>query len=419
MDEPQAIRQFPGFRSPNYTMVPDDLFDDLMAGLSGAELKVLLYIIRRTFGFKKHSDDISLNQICQGIKARNGRLLDRGTGLSRSTVKVALQALLAKSVIVAAHRSSAERGFEATTFRLHIAAQSVAVQDPPGPKIGLAPWAENRPSPGPETSPALGRKSALQETVEQKTDSDGDLRAQPHARSSSRSHRANAGEGHGHQSTEEGQKGATPTPSSTNTPLLEEQVHLVSPWTCASADDHGATTGEAPNQIQVPATEHELIATTHPALVATINALSRELGDDAPPGSSVTRAHTLLQISGLSAEAFLDVLTEAAQRTRAHRATITKRCRTGPGSNAMPYLFTVLRRLPALTGEQPTQASAGHPATRRRIRATGKDAGGTARYTGGAYGVCPHCLCNPCDPDCRTRKEDAAMPTAPEVADSS
>ena len=64
MDEPQAIPQFPGFRSPNYTMVPDDLFDDLMAGLSGAELKVLLYIIRRTFGFKKHSDDISLNQIC-------------------------------------------------------------------------------------------------------------------------------------------------------------------------------------------------------------------------------------------------------------------------------------------------------------------------------------------------------------------
>ena len=403
MDEPQAIPQFPGFRSPNYTMVPDDLFDDLMAGLSGAELKVLLYIIRRTFGFKKHSDDISLNQICQGIKARNGRLLDRGTGLSRSTVKVALQALLAKSVIVAAHRSSAKRGFEATTFRLHIAAQSVAVQD----------------SPGPETSPALGRKSAPQETVEQKTDSDGDLRAQPHARSSSRSHRANAGEGPGYQSTEERQKGATPTTSSTNTPLLQEQIHLVSPWTCALADDHGATTDEASNQIQVPATEHKQIAITHPALVATINALSKELGDDAPPGSSVTRAYTLLQISGLSAEAFLDVLTEAAQRTRAHRATITKRCQTGPGSNAMPYLFTVLRRLPALTGEQPTQASAGHPATRRRIRATGKDAGGTARYTGGAYGVCPHCLCNPCDPDCRTRKEDAAMPTAPEVADSS
>jgi hypothetical protein len=30
-------------------MVPDQLFDELLVELSGAELKVLLYIIRRTF----------------------------------------------------------------------------------------------------------------------------------------------------------------------------------------------------------------------------------------------------------------------------------------------------------------------------------------------------------------------------------
>ena len=33
---------FRGFQSPNYTMVPDEVFDDLMVDLSGAELKVLL-----------------------------------------------------------------------------------------------------------------------------------------------------------------------------------------------------------------------------------------------------------------------------------------------------------------------------------------------------------------------------------------
>jgi len=54
---------FQGFRSPNYTQVPDELFDELMSTLSGAELKVLLYIIRRTFGFKKGSDTISLSQM--------------------------------------------------------------------------------------------------------------------------------------------------------------------------------------------------------------------------------------------------------------------------------------------------------------------------------------------------------------------
>lgn len=44
---------FFGFKSPNYTTVPDELFDILLPRLSGAELKVLLYIVRRTFGWKK------------------------------------------------------------------------------------------------------------------------------------------------------------------------------------------------------------------------------------------------------------------------------------------------------------------------------------------------------------------------------
>ena len=50
---------FQGFTSPNYTQVPDDLFDVLLPQLVGAELKTLLYIIRRTFGFKKSSDPSS------------------------------------------------------------------------------------------------------------------------------------------------------------------------------------------------------------------------------------------------------------------------------------------------------------------------------------------------------------------------
>ena len=61
---------FQGFSAPNYTQVPDELFDDLMTDLSGAELKVLLYIIRRTFGFKKTEDTISLSQMLNGITTK-------------------------------------------------------------------------------------------------------------------------------------------------------------------------------------------------------------------------------------------------------------------------------------------------------------------------------------------------------------
>jgi hypothetical protein len=59
--------KFQGFRSPTTTPIPDEVFDELMADLTGAELKVLLYICRRTFGFKKESDTISLHQIAEGI----------------------------------------------------------------------------------------------------------------------------------------------------------------------------------------------------------------------------------------------------------------------------------------------------------------------------------------------------------------
>jgi hypothetical protein len=43
-----SMPKFQGFASPNYAQVPDALFDELLPDLSGAELKVLLYIIRRT-----------------------------------------------------------------------------------------------------------------------------------------------------------------------------------------------------------------------------------------------------------------------------------------------------------------------------------------------------------------------------------
>jgi hypothetical protein len=49
---PQQIT-YKGYLSPNYIPVPDELFDEQLPDLSGSELKVLLYIIRRTFGFKK------------------------------------------------------------------------------------------------------------------------------------------------------------------------------------------------------------------------------------------------------------------------------------------------------------------------------------------------------------------------------
>lgn len=112
--------RFPGFGQPNSTQVPDILFDQIMQDLDEKELKVLLYIIRRTFGFKKSTDNISLNQMVNGITTRTGKTLDRGTGLSKASVARALNSLKQKNLINATQNRNAEKGNLPTTYSLRM-----------------------------------------------------------------------------------------------------------------------------------------------------------------------------------------------------------------------------------------------------------------------------------------------------------
>jgi len=109
---------FSGFSFPNTTPIPDQVFDELLHLISGAELKVLLYICRRTFGFKKASDDISISQMLNGIIKRDGTRIDYGTGLSKPSLIKALKDLQEKGILIAIKQSSEERGNQATNYRL-------------------------------------------------------------------------------------------------------------------------------------------------------------------------------------------------------------------------------------------------------------------------------------------------------------
>jgi phage replication O-like protein O len=110
--------QFQGFQFPTTTPVPDEVFDVLLPKLTDAELRVLLYIIRRTYGFKKQSDNISLSQMVGGITKKDGAPLDHGVGLSKATVARAVKGLQKQRIILAKRNSSPERGNEPTTYSL-------------------------------------------------------------------------------------------------------------------------------------------------------------------------------------------------------------------------------------------------------------------------------------------------------------
>ncbi len=112
--------RFEGISAPTYTQTPDAVFDWIMPYLTGAELKVLLYIIRRTFGFKKEADAISIEQLCNGIVTRDGRRLDLGTGLKRATVLEALRSLREKNLIVAQQQRDPLTGSKPTVYSLNL-----------------------------------------------------------------------------------------------------------------------------------------------------------------------------------------------------------------------------------------------------------------------------------------------------------
>jgi phage replication O-like protein O len=133
---------FRGFRKPTYTQVPDEVFDELMPILSGSEFKVLMYVIRRTFGFQKGSDRISKAQMEFGIRRKDGSILDGGTGLSRRAIRLAVESLVEKDILIKITHQSPERGDETTEYALNI--------------IGVDPWVESTQGEGQKVPTPVG-----------------------------------------------------------------------------------------------------------------------------------------------------------------------------------------------------------------------------------------------------------------------
>lgn len=90
-----------------YTQFPHPLLRFAMAILEPVEWVCLSYIVDRTRGFvdpaggRKKADVISLDQFEHGITRLDGRVLDLGTGLARSTIRVAIEGLAHKELITA------------------------------------------------------------------------------------------------------------------------------------------------------------------------------------------------------------------------------------------------------------------------------------------------------------------------------
>lgn len=85
---------------PNSTQIPNIVLDLIVPRIPEAEGRCLLYICRRTFGFHKETDRISFSQFIDGIKTKDGKILDYGAGLARASVAKGLKSLSTAGLIV-------------------------------------------------------------------------------------------------------------------------------------------------------------------------------------------------------------------------------------------------------------------------------------------------------------------------------
>jgi hypothetical protein len=309
-------------------MVPDQFFDEHLAFLSGAEIKVLLYIVRRTFGFKKDADNISLSQMLQGIVTRDGRRLDYGVGLSKKTLLQALRDLQEKRLIVAKQRQSQERGNEPTRYHLNLYGTSpgVEITPPLGEKLHQGGGGEIPPSP-------RGRNSPTQETVSQETDiQKTDL---SNIREAMTSHK--------------------------DLPPIQEAIDLKRagvPLPCPVerprrdfsrvADIMVGPASQRPSMKRLRA--QKAYSSERQRLLAMMEDFAVEFGDQAPLPITVQRTFNLWEKSGVPIEAFTALMYEARALTKEYSGNITKqrkavpgeRSAWGPGKNKMPYFFATL-----------------------------------------------------------------------------
>lgn len=118
--------------APNYTQIPNVIFDYWMFHLSPAEFKVLMCICRKTFGWHKTLDKISLKQI-QEI-----------TGLSRKGITDNLNRLLDLNIIIKEEYKLYNGGNDANKYGINVTCMVTPSEliTPPTSELSTPPTSE-------------------------------------------------------------------------------------------------------------------------------------------------------------------------------------------------------------------------------------------------------------------------------------
>lgn len=105
---------------PNSTQIPNVYIDHLFPYLTEPELRAVIYIARRTYGFQKEKDSIGLGQFVDGITKGDGTILDHGAGLTRTTAIRTLKVLNLAGLINIKKAKVGSKGRKENVYSLNL-----------------------------------------------------------------------------------------------------------------------------------------------------------------------------------------------------------------------------------------------------------------------------------------------------------
>src|SRR6185437_8434544 len=123
--------RFPGYSASKRMRLPLLVIDRLLAELSGAELRVLLYVLRHTFSLTVPDEVMPMARLVEN------------TGLSLRHTRLAVTGLTARGILLVQHRQNSERGKLPSRFGVPVLGETPPFA-PPAAAQAAAPVAPSR-----------------------------------------------------------------------------------------------------------------------------------------------------------------------------------------------------------------------------------------------------------------------------------
>lgn len=322
----QKRLQFGGFERPsaNYFRMPNS-WTDITAQIDTlAELKVVEYILRHTWGYAEFgiAKHITMDEFVSGRKRRDGSRMDLGTGLSERSVRNGLDEAVShglveeiiddsdlgrikKSYLLRMRSDEVDDGF--------VPAMDPQVSEPPVRAEVQSLHPRGQSLPGVQTLHLKVQDLQPRGAISIPRTEDDTLKDQTLKRSDSN-----------HRIAKKNQRNSEGSPEGLTPPQTG------SPRPSAAIPQRTSS--------QVPSSPEYSI------IMDYIKDFARELNDAAPLKTSTTRAYNLWTKSQLNIEAFIQAMQEARQITQAATPQIraTNQNSGMPTQNKMVYFFAVL-----------------------------------------------------------------------------